>query len=71
MSLEVKIPPLGESIVSGILAAWHVADGDTVTVLDAGKVVEHGRHADLLAAGGTYARMFHLQAAQYLEPRSG
>ncbi len=30
MSLEVKIPPLGESIVSGILAAWHVADGDTV-----------------------------------------
>ena len=30
MSLEVKIPPLGESIVSGILATWHVADGDTV-----------------------------------------
>lgn len=30
MSLEVKIPPLGESIVSGILATWHVADGDAV-----------------------------------------
>jgi 2-oxoglutarate dehydrogenase E2 component (dihydrolipoamide succinyltransferase) len=28
--LEVKIPPLGESIVSGILATWHVAEGDTV-----------------------------------------
>ncbi len=30
MSTEVKIPPLGESISSGVLAKWHVADGDTV-----------------------------------------
>ncbi len=30
MSTEVKIPSLGESIVSGVLAKWHVADGDTV-----------------------------------------
>ena len=28
--IEVKIPPLGESISSGVLAKWHVADGDTV-----------------------------------------
>ena len=28
--IEVKIPPLGESITSGVLAKWHVADGDTV-----------------------------------------
>jgi 2-oxoglutarate dehydrogenase E2 component (dihydrolipoamide succinyltransferase) len=28
--LEVKIPPMGESISSGILAKWHVNDGDTV-----------------------------------------
>ena len=28
--LEVKIPPMGESITSGILAKWHVADGDVV-----------------------------------------
>ncbi|MBE7538453.1 MAG: 2-oxoglutarate dehydrogenase complex dihydrolipoyllysine-residue succinyltransferase [Opitutaceae bacterium] len=28
--LEVKIPPLGESINSGVLAKWHVADGATV-----------------------------------------
>ena len=28
--LEVKIPPMGESIASGILAKWHVKDGDTV-----------------------------------------
>jgi 2-oxoglutarate dehydrogenase E2 component (dihydrolipoamide succinyltransferase) len=30
MSIEVKIPPLGESINSGVLAKWHVKDGDTV-----------------------------------------
>ncbi len=28
--LEVKIPPMGESISSGILAKWHVNDGDIV-----------------------------------------
>jgi 2-oxoglutarate dehydrogenase E2 component (dihydrolipoamide succinyltransferase) len=28
--LEVKIPPMGESITSGILAKWHVNDGDVV-----------------------------------------
>ncbi len=30
MAIEVKIPPMGESISSGILAKWHVADGDVV-----------------------------------------
>ena len=30
MSIEVKIPPMGESISSGVLAKWHVADGDSV-----------------------------------------
>ncbi len=30
MSLEVKIPPMGESITSGILAKWHVKNGDIV-----------------------------------------
>ena len=28
--LEVKIPPMGESIASGFLAKWHVKDGDIV-----------------------------------------
>lgn len=29
-SLDVKIPPMGESISSGVLAKWHVKDGDLV-----------------------------------------
>ncbi|HYP18370.1 MAG TPA: 2-oxo acid dehydrogenase subunit E2, partial [Opitutus sp.] len=28
--LEVKIPPMGESISSGVLAKWHVKNGDVV-----------------------------------------
>ncbi len=30
MATEVKVPALGESITSGILATWHVQDGDYV-----------------------------------------
>ncbi len=29
-TVDIKIPPLGESISSGILATWHVKDGDVV-----------------------------------------
>ena len=29
--LKVKVPPMGESISSGVLAKWHVADGAVVT----------------------------------------
>jgi len=30
MAIEVKIPPMGESITSGILATWRVREGDSV-----------------------------------------
>jgi len=31
MSTDVKVPAIGESITSGILSKWHVADGSAVT----------------------------------------
>ena len=34
MSLDVKIPAVGESITSGLLSTWHKNDGDTVAVGD-------------------------------------
>ena len=30
MAVEVKVPSVGESITSGTIAKWHVADGDHV-----------------------------------------
>ncbi|HWL53655.1 MAG TPA: dihydrolipoyllysine-residue succinyltransferase [Chthoniobacteraceae bacterium] len=30
MSIEVKIPPVGESITSGLVSTWHKAEGETV-----------------------------------------
>jgi ATP-binding cassette, subfamily B, bacterial len=37
-----------------------VRDADLIAVLDGGRVVERGRHDELLAAGGLYARLWTL-----------
>jgi ATP-binding cassette, subfamily B, bacterial len=41
-------------------------DADLILVLDDGEVVEHGRHDDLVAAGGAYARQW--EAHEGLRP---
>jgi ATP-binding cassette, subfamily B, heavy metal transporter len=38
-----------------------VMDADQILVMDAGRIVERGSHAELLAADGLYARMWRLQ----------
>src|SRR5256885_12298886 len=35
MSIEVKIPPVGESISSGVVAVWHKRSGESVNAGDA------------------------------------
>jgi ABC-type transport system involved in Fe-S cluster assembly fused permease/ATPase subunit len=40
-----------------------VVDAHEILVLDSGRIVERGRHADLVAQGGAYARMWALQQA--------
>ncbi|OIV39505.1 hypothetical protein BIV57_00335 [Mangrovactinospora gilvigrisea] len=42
-----------------------VRKADRIVVLDGGRITESGTHEHLLAAGGTYAEMFTLQAAQF------
>ncbi|MEU0492321.1 ABC transporter ATP-binding protein [Nocardiopsis sp. NPDC006139] len=44
-----------------------VRDADLLVVLEGGRVAESGTHAELVAAGGVYARMFGLQARGYRE----
>ena len=44
-----------------------VIDADEIIVLDDGRVAERGGHAELLARGGRYARMWNQQAEQARE----
>jgi ATP-binding cassette subfamily B protein len=38
-----------------------VRDADLILVMDEGRIVERGTHAELLAVGGTYADLYHTQ----------
>jgi ATP-binding cassette subfamily B protein len=42
-----------------------VRRADTICVLDGGRITERGSHDELVAAGGTYARMFDVQAKRF------
>ncbi|RYJ29191.1 lipid A export ATP-binding/permease protein MsbA [Streptomyces sp. L-9-10] len=43
----------------------NVRGADRIYVMDGGRIIEEGGHDELEAAGGTYARLFHLQAEAY------
>ncbi|HEU4676417.1 MAG TPA: ABC transporter ATP-binding protein, partial [Motilibacteraceae bacterium] len=51
-----------------------IRDADLILVMEAGQIVEQGTHAELLAAGGAYRRLYDAQfraAAVDVEPAAG
>jgi 2-oxoglutarate dehydrogenase E2 component (dihydrolipoamide succinyltransferase) len=62
MATEVKIPSMGESISSGILAVWHVKDGDYVVEGQAIYELETDKITSEAAA--EVAGIIHLKVAQ-------
>ncbi len=41
-------------------------DADRILMLENGRIIEEGTHESLLAAGGRYAQMWHVQAGRYV-----
>jgi len=44
-----------------------IHEADTIIVLDEGKIVESGPHAELLARGGTYSELYRLHQPPELQ----
>jgi ATP-binding cassette subfamily B multidrug efflux pump len=48
-----------------------IARMDRLIVLDQGRIVEAGTHAELLAKNGDYAKLWHLQSGGFIEDGIG
>ncbi len=49
--------------ISHRLSTTRIAD--RIYMLEKGKIIEEGNHAELLELGGKYSQMWRLQAGQY------
>jgi ATP-binding cassette subfamily B multidrug efflux pump len=56
----------GKTVIAIAHRLSTIARMDRIVVLDDGQVAEQGSHADLLAAGGLYARFWARQSGGFL-----
>ncbi|MBS0123729.1 ABC transporter ATP-binding protein [Thetidibacter halocola] len=70
--VEAEIQSALQEVMRGktVLAIAHrlstIASMDRIVVMDSGRIVEQGSHADLLARGGLYARYWERQSGGFL-----
>jgi ATP-binding cassette subfamily B multidrug efflux pump len=74
---EAVIQEQLETLMAGrtVIAVAHrlstIARMDRLVVMEAGRIVEQGTHAELLAANGAYARMWNRQSGGFIDDPSG
>jgi ATP-binding cassette subfamily B multidrug efflux pump len=56
----------GKTVVAIAHRLSTIAALDRLVVMDAGRIVEQGTHAELLAKGGIYARLWSHQSGGFL-----
>ncbi|MEZ5667222.1 MAG: ABC transporter ATP-binding protein [Alphaproteobacteria bacterium] len=61
----------GKTVIAIAHRLSTIARMDRIVVMDRGRIVAEGSHADLLAAGGIYARMWALQSGGFIGDRLG
>jgi 2-oxoglutarate dehydrogenase E2 component (dihydrolipoamide succinyltransferase) len=64
MSVEVKIPAVGESITSGLLSTWHKQDGDAVAAGEALLTLETDKVSTEITAESAGVLRIKVQAGQ-------
>ena len=56
----------GKTVLAIAYRLSTIAELDRLIVLDAGRIIEQGRHDELIARGGLYARLWRRQSGGFL-----
>jgi ATP-binding cassette subfamily B multidrug efflux pump len=61
----------GRTVIAVAHRLSTIARMDRLVVMEAGRIVEQGSHAELLAANGAYARMWNRQSGGFIDDPAG